>query len=698
MNFCINKASLINNIMETQKLNYFKRLKTKLLLLIITGFIFNILTNISYAIEYFPEPQCLKDNILFWKKIYTEVSLKQGLIHDSEYPLIIYKKIYVGNKRGRSLSRYIKSEKRKITRILKKITKKSRRSLTYEELRIAQLFELYAPSHALKRANKRLRFQRGQKERFKEGLKRSGMYIDQIKSILRKYNVPYKLAYLPHVESSFNKNARSKVGATGLWQFMPYTGKLFLKINSITDERRDPILSTVAAAKLLRNNYEKLQSWPLAITAYNYGLKGMKRAVISTGSRDISKIINNHKSRSFRFASKNFYSCFLAACDIDQNYKKYFGRIQLYKPYIRSSVKLTNYIQPDVICKYLNISSKEFKYLNPAFKKSVYRYKRHIPKGYSIFIPPTMSEQYALNTIAKIPASQKSKKLPSISYIVKKGDYLGKIARKTGVSSRRIARANNLSSRSKIFPGQKLYIPGYKGYYSSESKRFYRNDSIYKVRRGDVLSKIASRFGISLKKLLRANNLSSRSRIYPGQRLKIPGTKTENYRIYKVRKGDVLSKIASRFGISLRKLLRANNLISRSRIYPGQRLKIPGTKTRNYSFNKKSIKKYSYRIKDGDVLGDIAKRYGIKLRDILSANNLRFNSVIYPGQIIKIPHKKSKSYKKYVYKVKKGDYLGRIAKKTGVSAKRIAKANNISVRSTLYPGQVLRIPLENDSS
>jgi membrane-bound lytic murein transglycosylase D len=528
---------------------------------------------IGYTSQYFPEPASLKDNISFWKKIYTEVSLKEGLLHDSEYPLVIFKKVYVGKRHGRTLSRYIKREKRKIEQYLKHLRNKPSKKWSFEEQRIALLYKRFAPRHALKRAHKRIRFQRGQRDRFLKGLERSGQYIDEIRQILKKYRVPPELCYLPHVESSFNPKARSKAGASGLWQFITSTGRLYLNINSAVDERRDPILSTIAAAKLLRHNYKKLNSWPLAITAYNHGLLGMKRAVKRTGSRDLSLIIKHHKSRSFRFASKNFYSCFIAATDIDPNYKRYFSNVRFLAPLKRKCVTLSHYIRVNVLCDYMNVSKKTFKRLNPSIRSAVFRYNRQVPKGTRIFFPDSMSMSFIKRSLQNIPAKFKSKKPSMLTYKVRRGDYLGKIARKTGASERQIARANNLRLNSRIYPGQKLYIPTNSNY--KKSKRYSRPRAThkYRVRKGDYLGKIAQRFGVSVKDIARANGISTRSKIYSGQTLRIPGSKSRTYR---VKQGDYLGRISKKMGVSINRILQVNGLSRKATLYPGQVLIIPG--------------------------------------------------------------------------------------------------------------------------
>ncbi|MEJ2221529.1 MAG: lytic transglycosylase domain-containing protein [Desulfobacterales bacterium] len=154
-----------------------------------------------------------------------------------------------------------------------------------------------------------LRCQIGQKDPFRQGIIRSGAYLTEMKQIFHDAGLPEDLVYLPHVESSFNPEAYSKFGAAGMWQFTRSTGKSFMTVSYAVDERRDPIISTRAAARLLKRNYKKLRNWPMAITAYNHGVTGMLRAKRRKG--DYETIFKEYRSRIFKFASRNFYSEFL---------------------------------------------------------------------------------------------------------------------------------------------------------------------------------------------------------------------------------------------------------------------------------------------------------------------------------------------------------------------------------------------------
>ena len=405
-------------------------------------------------------PDVLKDNVVFWKKIYTETGLHEGLIHDRDYPLVIYKRISLDQLSEWTCSRYAESQKSHIANCLRNLETQPESTWTEEEKAYLAIFKEHAPAEALAGASGRVRFQLGQKERFRSGVERSMAYLDTIRSIFADYGIPRRIAYLPHVESSFNYESYSKVGAAGVWQFMRSTGRLFLRINYLIDERRDPVLSTVAAAKLLKSNYRELGAWPLAITAYNHGVNGMKHAVSSTGSRDIAVIIKNYSSPSFQFASKNFYACFLAASDVAMHASDYFSDLHYAKKIEFKNVALPSYTKPRVLCKYLNISQEVLREFNPALRPVVFSQQKQLPAQYEIRVPTDIASTSMEKQLAAIPDSLKSSE-PEKSgyYTVQQGDNLYGIASRFGVSISQLTEENNINRKNRIFEGQVLRIP-----------------------------------------------------------------------------------------------------------------------------------------------------------------------------------------------------------------------------------------------
>ncbi len=404
----------------------------------------------------FPTPDILKDRVEFWKKIYTKYSLNDGVIHDRDYMSIVYSEILNDGSVAT-----IRKEKERIIALVNDMNKTDENKWNDEQKSIAEKFKKMATIDELKTAAERIRYQQGQAERFREGLIRSGMYLDTIRSILKEYGVPERLAYLPHVESSFNTAAYSKVGAAGLWQFMRGTGKLFgMKITYAIDERRDPVIATRGAARYLSSAYNELKAWPIAITSYNHGVNGMKRAVNSTGSRDLAYIIQNYESRSFKFASSNFYSCFLAASEIAMDYKSYFPNVTLHPRLEFNDITLTHHIRPDVLCKYLGLSTEQLIELNPAIRAATFQQHAKLAAGLTIHIPATLASRDALALMASIPDSLKSKVADKPKYYkVNKGDNLISIATRLGISVQDLASENNLSRKSKIVVGQLLRVP-----------------------------------------------------------------------------------------------------------------------------------------------------------------------------------------------------------------------------------------------
>jgi membrane-bound lytic murein transglycosylase D len=404
----------------------------------------------------FVVPSILKDNVAFWKKIYSELPVDEGYMHDAQYPLVIYEKLKVP-----SDDEMLEKERERIEQVLVMIEETPESTWTKTGRRYQSLLRKFGDSTAIHDASSRIRFQQGQKERFIQGLERSGLYLDTIRAIFRAHGVPERIGLLPHVESSFDPYAYSKVGAAGLWQFMRSTARSYrMQVNYTVDERRDPVRSTVAAAAYLSRAYKVLGSWPLAITAYNHGIQGMKRAVKKTGSKDLAVIIEKYSSRSFKFASSNFYSCFLAAIELSENHKRHFPGVTLLKPVACTDMKLPKYIRPSVICSYLGIGPTQLARANPALRSAVFTHDKQLPKGMMLKIPGNISPDRVKKAFARIPDSLQSNvpERPKL-YKVRKGDNVSRIAAAFGLSVHDIVLENNLTRSGRIRAGQLLRIP-----------------------------------------------------------------------------------------------------------------------------------------------------------------------------------------------------------------------------------------------
>ena len=408
----------------------------------------------------FPVYDSIRPNVNFWKKIYTEYSTTQGVIHDKKNMAVIYEVIDLKD-RNRHGSRKINKQR------IKKVKNKYKRILTKlaegkapgdsQEQRVAALFGSQAKPADYRNAIRNLRCQVGQNDPFRQGIIRSGAYLAEMKQIFRDAGLPEDLVYLPHVESSFNPKAYSKFGAAGMWQFTRSTGKHYMTVNYAIDERRDPIISTRAAARLLKRNFKKFNNWPMAITAYNHGVAGMLRAKRRKG--DYEGIFKDYRSRNFRFASRNFYSEFLAAKEVACDYQKYFGKLILDTPVHTVEVVLTGYGSLPKIARHLNLKLAELRELNPALRRPVLRGQKYIPRGFRLKLPARNDRDWQQVMAELSPQIFKNDQKRSLIYTVRKGDTAGEIARNQGVKLNDLIAANNLDARATIHVDQNLRIP-----------------------------------------------------------------------------------------------------------------------------------------------------------------------------------------------------------------------------------------------
>lgn len=276
----------------------------------------------------------------------------------------------------------------------------------------------------------------------------------------RETNVPVEITRLPLIESCFNIHAYSSAAAAGVWQFIPSTGRQFMRIDSVVDERRDPLISSRAAARFLRQNYEKLGAWPLAITAYNHGPGGVARAVRETSSKDIADIIERYEGPAFKFASRNFYPEFLAALEVERNHQRYFGPLDLEAPMHVDVIQAKDYVGIETVASCAGVAPEVIAGLNPSLSHEVRRGKQRIPSGYPIRLPAGTKQTFQQRYAAMPPAKKfdQPKRL-YVTHEVRRGQTLASIARRYGKTVEQIRRHNNIRNRNVIRPGQRLRIP-----------------------------------------------------------------------------------------------------------------------------------------------------------------------------------------------------------------------------------------------
>ena len=490
--------------------------------------------------ELFPRPAALEPAVKFWTRVYTEIDTESGFIHDSLRMDIVYQAVRVPNDLGsRDRRRRIERATGSIRDALTKLASGARQGLSNDEERILKLFPEGTNNAEFRAAAGRLRFQLGQSDRFRSGLVRSGTWKPYIREVLAKRGLPLELAALPHVESSFDPTAYSKVGAAGMWQFTRSTGVRYMRIDHIIDERRDPFLATDAAARLLADNFSVIQSWPLALTAYNHGLAGMRRAVQQQKTSDIATIVAKYQSRSFGFASRNFYTAFLAALDIDTNPERYFPNLKIDGPSDTGTIVVPSFMTVDTLADALNLRENALRELNPALTDIVWSGDKYVPQGFALRVPrETAAVAEALLGAVdadKLFASQ----VPDREHRVRRGDTLSRIASEYRVSLAALLRVNSMSSRDIIRVGQRIRLP-VDGVTAPPEATLVRAEApapaaaptlattsaegVYVVRRGDSIERIATRLGVDPQTLVAANDLRNRNLIQVGQQLIIPTT------------------------------------------------------------------------------------------------------------------------------------------------------------------------------
>jgi len=313
-----------------------------------------------------------------------------------------------------------------------------------------------------------------------------------------------------------------------------------MKVGYEVDERRDPIVAAYAAAKLLKFNYEQLKSWPLAITAYNHGANGMKRAKRRHGD-DIVKVIDNYRSRTFGFASKNFFSEFMAALEVSKYPRQYFPGIVMNEPFQFTEVPIEDYVHISTLVKHFEMSREEIAEYNPALRRPVISGKKRIPKNYSFKAP--LDRDLNLDELyASIPEDLKYDKQVRVRwYTVRRGDTLSTIARRHRTSVWRLKEMNMIRGH-RIYKGQVLEIPGkaYKGGRTRVVSVVHPKPDWgkvvipadletvqYRVRRRDTLTRIARNHGVHVSVLAKMNTMDDPHSLRPGQRIKVPKPGTD---------------------------------------------------------------------------------------------------------------------------------------------------------------------------
>jgi membrane-bound lytic murein transglycosylase D len=441
-------------------------------------------TSVHKVTAEMPVPPEIEPNVDFWRMVYAEWSRSQVAFHDDEYLDVIYEVARLpGPVRGgytAEQNRFVKARKAEYRDRLASLERKlsSGRGLTRSERELREKLVDAGGRSAVYGASDRVRAQRGVRERFRRGLEISGRYDDAFRTIFRARGLPEDLAYLPHVESSFQLNARSSVGAAGVWQFMPATGRLYdLTVNHAIDERLDPILAAEGAARYLGDAHRKLGSWPLAITSYNHGQGGMAKAKGLYGD-DIGRIVRHYKGRYFGFSSRNFYASFLAAREVAGNPEQYFQRIVYEKPLDHDRLVLRHSVPARRLASHYGVSVYRLSDMNLAWRRAVLDRGAKIPSGSTIWLPAGTTRRVASQPAPEpvLVARVEPKPAPKVAaaaakpaprpaaavvktHVVKPNETLYRVALRYDMSVDELKRLNRIKDDT-IRAGQRLRVGG----------------------------------------------------------------------------------------------------------------------------------------------------------------------------------------------------------------------------------------------
>jgi membrane-bound lytic murein transglycosylase D len=489
-----------------------------------------------------PRSALLAPKVAFWTDAFSRLSEYQTVIHSERDVTKIYAVLDFRDdvaRLGPAPARRLQANAEKA--IKREVDRHLRRAHALrgkpEQLSPAErkVYDLYADSSdplRYQRAVGTFRAQRGLKEKTERAMKVSGQYLPRMEAIFAAEDLPLALTRLPLVESSFNVDAYSKVGAAGMWQFMPSSARLYMRLDEAVDDRRDPWTSTRAAALHLKQDYAQLGSWPLAVTAYNHGRGGVASALRKVKGSTLEDLIERWNGRRFGFASRNFYAEFLAAVDVERDYRTHFGEIERHAPIDFEVVQIQHYVSYDVLRKCAGLTPAEFRTLNPGFHPEVLDGRLHVPPQTSIRVPVGRGEGFMQAYLA-LDEDQRftQQRFYYVRYRVQRGDTLSTIARRYSVGLSKLREANGLGSRNMIRVGQVLRIPPRHGSGQMVKVAAQKPEStdvdgitylLHHVKPGQTLTAIAHQYRTTIGALRQLNDLDPAGELRAGAILKVP--------------------------------------------------------------------------------------------------------------------------------------------------------------------------------
>ena len=582
-----------------------------------------------------------------------------------------------------------------------------------------------------------VRIQTGYPQQFQRGLNRSVRYLPYIHHEFAKAGVPLDVAWLAIVESNFWSDATSRAGAGGMWQFMRATGQQYnLEASSELDERYNWEMATRAAARHLTDLYNTFGSWPLAITAYNSGTYNVQRRMALNGNdTDVFRLMSTPPaSNAFPQETKEYYPKLLASIIVASDPEKYGFTISpdLPDPYQRIPVRGS--LSLAALNNELGLPAGTLEGLNPELRQ-----KRTPSRGdYPLAVPVGKGEVLVaaaeklrgsspapgVVTASAPSSSTGSSSGRTVSHTVRRGETLSGIATRYRTTQQAIMSNNRIASPERIRVGQRLTIPvsgdaPAAQTASTSSSGGSSRAATYTVRRGDSLSGVAQRHGVTTRQIQRWNDMGNSTRILVGQTLKVapdasPAAATAQVVTastasssssasgngsvtHVVKRGEAPSTIAQQYGVSTANLLAWNNLNQRSTIQVGQELTVRNPSRGSSGNGSSAPERTVHKVQSGENPWIIASRYGVSVDDFLKWNNLSNNSVVRTGQeLVVYPGQggggsSSSGPSKVTHTVKSGENPTTIARSHGVSLEDLFTWNSWQRAPVLRVGDTITL-------
>ncbi len=498
-------------------------------------------TRAALAADPFPNPVSLRPAVEYWRQVFGVWGRDRVALHDDRHLGLVYEVIAVPGAVGESLTEsqkaFVAARKNRLKQSLAGLEAALRAGsrLGADQQELLVTITDGAGYAAWRGAAERVRSQRGMRERFKRGLEISGRYDALFRQEFRALGLPEDIAYLPHVESSFQPHARSGVGAVGMWQFMPSAARRYMYMGRAVDERLDPVAAARGAARYLRDAYAALGNWGLAITSYNHGVGGMKRARSEQGT-DIGRIVRQYNGPLFGFASRNFYAEFLAVREVIANEARYFPEgVRYLPPLDHERITLTSATTSARLGAAYGLDLATLAELNPAWSHAGRTGRSPFPAGHEVWLPRgTLAGAGSAGrgfAVARVPPKAvpgvARNRAPDGFHTVEDEDTLYAVADAYDLTVIELRALNKLApGDNRLYPGQRLRVraaPDTVG--AATTTRSGAQAAVRKthvVSKGDSLMAIARRYQVPMTRLLAMNDLNWHATLKPGQRLLIP--------------------------------------------------------------------------------------------------------------------------------------------------------------------------------